>query len=84
MSNTAPKFSLNMVLLQNPTSKKYTAYFSQFPEVIIDAESEKEAAEVLISTLHIYLSCEHCHEIKEENRIENLTTKVLDFNCEFA
>jgi hypothetical protein len=75
------KLSLSMVLLKSENSERVTVYFSQFPEVIVDADTEKEASMLLIATLNDYLNCDICHYIDPEISPKQLTTKVIDFNC---
>jgi len=37
------RFQLTIILVQNPKTKSYTAYFKQIPDIITEGNNEKEA-----------------------------------------
>ncbi len=73
--------SFNMVTLKSETSDRVTVYFSQFPNVIVDADSVSEGRKILIATLNDYLNCQDCFLKNPDSTPENLTTSTVAFNC---
>ena len=47
--------SLNIVMVEDKKLGGYTAFFKQFPEVVVEGENEKEAMSTLIETLQLVL-----------------------------
>lgn len=77
------KFRLNMILIENQESKKFTAYFAQFPDIIVDGETEAETELNLIKTLGYFLDYK-TKQLSIDIPKNNITQKNIDFNYEEA
>jgi hypothetical protein len=83
MTQNDVKFSLNMILIENQESKKFTAYFTQFPEIIVDGLTQNETEVNLIKTLGYYL--DYKTEQNSSSMPQNhVIRKTIDFNYEEA
>jgi predicted RNase H-like HicB family nuclease len=45
-------FSLDAILVEDPTLGGYTAFFKQFPNIISEGETEEEAIQNLLNAIH--------------------------------
>ncbi len=43
---------LTIIMVQDPHSRGYTAYFKQFPDIIAEGDNENEAERNLINAVH--------------------------------
>jgi hypothetical protein len=83
MTQNDAKFRLNMILIENQESKKFTAYFTQFPEIIVDGLTQNETEINLIKTLGYFL--DYKTDQNSANTPQNhVIRKTIDFNYEEA
>jgi predicted RNase H-like HicB family nuclease len=45
-------FSLDAILVEDPTLGGFTAFFKQFPNIISEGETEEEAIQNLLNAIH--------------------------------
>jgi len=83
MTQNDNKFRLSIVLIENQESKKFTAYFTQFPEIIVDGDTENETEINLIKTLGYYLDYK-TKEMSTDIPKNHVIRKNIDFNYEVA
>ena len=83
MTHKDNKFRLNMVLIENQDSKKFTAYFTQFPEIIADGLTQNETEINLIKTLGYYLDYK-TDQVSPDMPKNHVIRKTIDFNYEEA
>jgi len=63
--------SITGVLIQDPASKAYTAYFAEMPDVIAEGRNEEEATKNLFEAFQSVLDFrkEESHEEEEDGNI---------------
>lgn len=83
MTGNDAKFRLNMILIENQESKKYTAYFTQFPEIVVDGLTQAETEINLIKTLGYYLDY-RTEQMSSDMPKNHVIRKTIDFNYEEA
>jgi predicted RNase H-like HicB family nuclease len=83
MTQNDAKFRLNMILIENQESKKFTAYFTQFPEIIVDGLTQNETEINLIKTLGYFLDFK-TEQNSSEMPKNHVIRKTIDFNYEEA
>ena len=77
--STHPQFSLTGILVKDPGSGRFTAYFAQFPDVIAEGNNEDEASENLIDTLQVVFDYK-MSELKASGMLDNFKTKPFNFH----
>lgn len=83
MKQNEAKFTLNMVLIENQESKKFTAYFTQFPEIIVDGLTQSETETNLIKSLGYFLDYKTNQNLSSSAQ-NHVIRKTIDFNYEEA
>lgn len=58
MSNSLPKLPFAYILVKDDKTKGFTAFFKQFPDVIAEGDTEKQALSNLFRTLATVLECD--------------------------
>jgi predicted RNase H-like HicB family nuclease len=78
------KIKLNIVLVQNKESKKYTGYFVEFPDIIADGLTRTETEKNLIELLNVYLEYKVDQLSAPMIETANSIHKTINFNYETA
>ncbi len=77
----APKIKLTAILIEDPIDKGYTAFFAEFPEVVVEGDDETEAQLNLINTMSAVFEYKKM-ENGTENFTKNFKSKPLIFELE--
>lgn len=67
-----PKIKLTAILIEDPIDHGYTAFFAEFPEVVVEGDTESEAQVNLINTMSAVFEYK-----KQENGTENFTERFI-------
>ncbi len=79
------KFQLTGVFVQDPGTKRFTAFFAQLPNIIAEGDTEEEATENLIHTVQTVF--EHQKNIELQKNTGNIPQSNIitkPFNLAFA
>ena len=68
------KLSFNSILVQDPTTKGYTAFFKEFPEIIAEGDTEDHALLNLIHTLQDVFE----YKSKQTQTIDFPDTQIIE------
>jgi len=77
-------FSLTIIMVQDPDSGGYTAYFKQFPDIIAEGDTEEDAELNLLNAVHDVF--QYQSEIEDEpiDPSLNVSKKSINFSHEYA
>lgn len=83
-ANNHPNFSLISILVQDPKSMGYTAFFKQFPEVLAEGKDEDEALRNLILILQDSLQFKAAQVDEIDMPAGKVTQKSINFSTNLA
>lgn len=77
------KLQLNCVMIEDEKVGGYTAFFAEFPEIVVMGETEEEVELNLLQTVSAVFR-QRMSEIETEQNLQNFKTKPLNFELEVA
>jgi len=83
-SNKSFIFSLTIIMVQDPDSGGYTAYFKQFPDIIAEGDTEEDAELNLLNAVHDVFKYQSEIEDEPIDPSLNVSKKSINFSHEYA
>jgi hypothetical protein len=77
--NNLLKFSLKVIMVEDPKIGGYTAFFKQFPDIIAEGCSEDEVMNNLMNTVHDVFDYQSQIVSNQNNSCLNVIEKSIDF-----
>jgi predicted RNase H-like HicB family nuclease len=82
-SHQIPKLQFTCILIEDPVDNGYTAFFAEFPELVVEGDTEEEAELNLLNSMSAVFKHKR-QELETEHLLQNYKSKSLNFELEGA
>lgn len=76
------RLGFTMLLIQDPNDKGYTAFFAEYPNVVVEGDTRDEAKEKLFSVMTTVLQHKKNESIKQKSSEGYYNIERIDYKVE--